>query len=440
MVSKLSSAEVLNFLIIVSVILISSRLLGELFRKFKQPVVVGEILAGIIIGPSLLGSVFPDLFKQIFLSQPRAYGAFDGLANVGVIMLMFIAGTEVDIKQIRKQGKQAASISLMGLIFPFALGFFCIWFFHDYIFAVPETNRIIPALFFGTALSITALSVIVKVLMDLNIIRTKVGGLVLTAAMIDDFLGWVLFSIIIQMMNSKGSDASLTSILVVLVFVGFMMTAGRWLVNKVLGFAAKYLAPPSGVITVGICLCMLGAVLTEYLGIRGIFGAFLVGVAVGDSEHFNKNIEHLIQQFIVNILAPLFFASVGLRVNFVTNFDLSVVLIIVGIACVAKIVGAGIGSRMSGLNKNESLSIAFGMNARGSQEIVLGMLALQAKIIDERIFVGLVVMTMVTILIAGPVMKFYLDKDLRSHKQIEPATEEGRLIVLQNEPNAVVSS
>jgi Kef-type K+ transport system membrane component KefB len=440
MVSKLTSAEVLNFLIIVSVILISSRLLGEVFRKFKQPVVVGEILAGIIIGPSLLGSVFPDLFKQVFLSQPRAYGAFDGLANVGVIMLMFIAGTEVDLKQIRKQGKQAASISLMGLLFPFALGFFCIWFFHDYIFAVPETNRLIPALFFGTALSITALSVIVKVLMDLNIIRTKVGGLVLTAAMIDDFLGWILFSIIIQMMNAKASDASFSSILMVLIFVGFMMTAGRWLINKILGFAAKYLAPPSGVITVGICLCMLGAVFTEYLGIRGIFGAFLVGVAVGDSEHFNKNIEHLIQQFIVNILAPLFFASVGLRVNFVTNFDLSVVLIILGIACVAKIVGAGIGSRMSGLNKNESLSIAFGMNARGSQEIVLGMLALQAKIIDERIFVGLVVMTMVTILIAGPVMKFYLDKDLKAHKQIEPAAEsEGRLIVLQNEPGVAAS-
>jgi Kef-type K+ transport system membrane component KefB len=442
MVSKLTSAEVLNFLIIVSVILISSRLLGEVFRKFKQPVVVGEILAGIIIGPSLLGSVFPDLFKQVFLSQPRAYGAFDGLANVGVIMLMFIAGTEVDLKQIRKQGKQAASISLMGLLFPFALGLFCIWFFHDYIFAVPETNRLIPALFFGTALSITALSVIVKVLMDLNIIRTKVGGLVLTAAMIDDFLGWILFSIIIQMMNAKASDASFSSILMVLIFVGFMMTAGRWLINKILGFAAKYLAPPSGVITVGICLCMLGAVFTEYLGIRGIFGAFLVGVAVGDSEHFNKNIEHLIQQFIVNILAPLFFASVGLRVNFVTNFDLSVVLIILGIACVAKIVGAGIGSRMSGLNKNESLSIAFGMNARGSQEIVLGMLALQAKIIDERIFVGLVVMTMVTILIAGPVMKFYLDRDLKAHKKIEHAAvseSEGRLILLQKEPEVVAS-
>lgn len=423
MVSKLSSPEVLSFLIIVSVILISARLLGEIFRKFKQPVVVGEILAGIIIGPSLLGSAFPDLFNQIFTSQPRAYGAFDGLANVGVILLMFVAGSEVDLKQIRKQGKPAASISLLGLLLPFALGFLCIWFFHDYIFAVPATDRLIPALFFGTALSITALAVIVKVLIDLDIIRTKVGGLVLTAAMIDDFLGWILFSIIIQMMNAKGGDASLTSILFILLFVAFMMTIGRWIVDKILAFSVKYLTPPGGIITVAICLCFLGAVFTEYLGIRGIFGAFLVGVAVGDSKHFNHHIQHIIQAFIVSIIAPLFFASVGLRVNFVTNFDFSTVVIILGIACIAKIFGAGIGSRISGLNKNESLAVAFGMNARGSQEIVLGLAALQAKIIDEQVFVGLVVMTIVTILIAGPLMKYYLEKDLKEKGTLESETK-----------------
>jgi Kef-type K+ transport system membrane component KefB len=134
-----------------------------------------------------------------------------------------------------------------------------------------------------------------------------------------------------------------------------------------------------------------------------------------------------------------FFASVGLRVNFVTNFDLSVVLVILGIACIGKLVGAGVGSRMSGLNRNESYAIAFGMNARGSQEIVLGMLALQAKIIDERIFVGLVVMTMVTILITGPVMKFYLDKDLKLRKE-SGAQSEAQLIMLQDKPDAAAAN
>ena len=195
MVSKLNSDEVLNFLIIVSVILITARILGEICRKFKQPAVIGEILAGIILGPSLLGTAFPNIFNEIFISQPRSYAAFDGLANIGIILLMFIAGFEVDLKQIRKQGKQAASISILGLVFPFALGFATVYFFYDQIFSVPTQNKTIPAMFFGTALSITALSVIAKVLLDMNMLRSKIGNLILTAAMINDFLGWILFSI-----------------------------------------------------------------------------------------------------------------------------------------------------------------------------------------------------------------------------------------------------
>lgn len=408
MVSKLSSAEVLNFLIIVTIILISARLLGEVFRKFRQPVVIGEILAGVIIGPSLLGAVFPGFFKEIFLSQPRAYGAFDGLSNVGIIMLMFVAGLEVDLLLIRKSGKHAAAISMMGLIFPFLLGFLAVWFFYAEIFSTPSKSLVIPAMFFGTALSITALSVIAKILIDLNILRTKIGNLVLTAAMIDDFMGWILFSIIISMMNQNKGMPAYESVGLVLLYVLFIMTIGRWVVDKILLLAEKYLAPPGGIITVGICLCFLSAVLTEWLGVRGIFGAFLMGIAIGDSQHFSERSKHVLHQFIVNIIAPLFFASIGLRINFVTNFNLEIVLIILTIACVAKIIGAGIGSRLSGLSKNESWAVAFGMNSRGSQELVLGLLALQAKIIDERIFVGLVVMTIVTILIAGPLMKYFL--------------------------------
>src|SRR5215469_5649394 len=216
MVSKLSSDEVLNFLIIVSVILIAARLLGEICKKYKQPAVIGEILAGIILGPSLLGTLFPNLFKEIFIAQPRSYAAFDGLANMGIILLMFIAGFEVDLKQIRKQGKAAASISLMGLIFPFALGFLTVYLFYDKIFAAPAQSHAISAMFFGTALSITALSVIAKILLDMNMLRSKLGNLILTAAMINDFLGWILFSIIIQLMQTGKQEGSFASVGIVL--------------------------------------------------------------------------------------------------------------------------------------------------------------------------------------------------------------------------------
>jgi len=410
MVSKLSADEVLSFLIIVSVILITARILGEVFRKFKQPAVIGEILAGIILGPSLLGAVAPHFFEKIFTSQNGIpFKAFDGLAQIGIILLMFIAGFEVDLKQIRTQGKKAASISLMGLIFPFVLGFATVWVFYDRIFSTPQgTSLIIPAMFFGTALSITALSVIAKILLDLNILRSKIGNLVLTAAMIDDFLGWILFSIIIQMMGK--SDGSFASVAMVIGFTVFILTIGKWIVDKILRIADKFLSV-GGLITVAVSLCLISAVFTEYLGVRGIFGAFLMGVAIGDSKYFPERIQNILHQFVVNIIAPLFFASIGLRVNFVTNFNIEIVMIILMIACVAKLIGAGIGARMSGMNKNESYAVAFGMNSRGSQEIVLGTLALQAKIIDEPVFVALIFMTVVTILIAGPLMRYYLNKE-----------------------------
>ncbi len=409
MVSKLSSAEVLHFLIIVTVVLVLARTLGELCRKYKQPSIIGEIIAGIILGPTLLGAYWHDMFNNIFLSAPRAYGAFDGLANVGIILLMFIAGFEVDIKQIKRDGKQAAAISLTGIIFPFIIGFAAAWFFYERIFQNSDSNQFVTSMFFGTALSITALSVITKVLMDLNILKTKIGNIVLTSAMIDDFLGWVLFSIVMQMMHSK-DQGSWTSVAMVLVFALFMVTIGRWGVNKMLFVAQKNLKI-GRVITLAICLCFIAAIITEYLGVRGVFGAFLMGVAVGDSEYFTERHKLILHQFTVNIIAPLFFASVGLRLNFIANFNLEVVAIILGIACLAKLLGAGIGSRISGMNKNESIAIAFGMNARGSQEIVLGLLALQAKIIDERVFEALVVMTVATVIISGPIMKYYFLKD-----------------------------
>jgi len=414
MVSKLNSPEILHFLIIVTLVLVSARVLGEVFRKFNQPAVIGEILAGIILGPSLIGTYFPGFFESIFLVQPTAYSAFDGLANVGIIVLMFVAGIEVELGKIRKYGKHAASISLAGLIFPFSLGFLTVWFFYGYLFNNPIQDKLIPAMFFGTALSITALSVCAKILMDLNILKTKIGMLTLTAAMIDDFFGWILFSIILQLMNKEG-EGGFGSILMILLFVAVLMTAGRWAINKLLEFSEKNLKQPGGSITVGILLCLIGAVFTEYLGIRGVFGAFLMGVAVGDSKHFKEKYQDILHQFIVNIFAPLFFASIGLRINFITNFHLGIVTFILLVACIAKLVGAGVGARIGGLKSNESMAVAFGMNARGSMEIVLGLLALQAKIIDERIFVGLVVMTMVTILIAGPMMKYFLQRHNSIH-------------------------
>lgn len=410
MVSKLSSPEIVHFLIILIIILIPARLLGELCRRYKLPAIIGEIFAGIIVGPTILGMLYPGAFEYVFLSAPHAFQAFDGISNIGIILLMFIAGFEVDLKQIRENGKQAISISLTGIIFPFAIGFAAVWFFYESHFANDANNQLVTSLFFGTALSITALAVITKILLDLDMLSTRIGNIVLTAAMVDDFLGWILFSIIIQLMHVGKEEASFWSATIVVLYAVFMLTIGRWLIHKLLAFAGRT-QKTGRMLTVAICLCLISACITETLGVRGVFGAFLVGIGINDSAYFTEKHKHVLHQFTIYVLAPLFFASVGLRLNFIANFDIEIVALILVVACLAKLVGAGIGSALSGMTRNESIAVAFGMNARGAQEIVLGLLALQAKIINEPVFEGLVVMTVVTMIISGPIMKYYFLKE-----------------------------
>ena len=418
MITKLSSTEIIHFLIILLLILIPARLLGELCRRYKLPAIIGEIFAGIIVGPTLFGVLFPNLFNNVFISAPKASGAFDGIANIGIVLLMFIAGFEIDLKQVRKNGKQAIAISLSGILFPFAIGFITVWYMFTTHFANGVNNQLVTSLFFGTALSITALSVITKILLDLDILKTKIGNIVLTAAMVDDFLGWILFSIIIQMMNSGKEQVSFWSVISVVLFAVFMLTGGRWIIHKLLAYAGKS-GKASNVFTVAVCLCFVGAAVTEALGVRAVFGAFLTGVAISDSKYFTEAHKQVLHQFTIYVLAPLFFGSVGLRLNFVSNFNLEIVVLILVIAFLAKLVGAWIGSALSGMTRNESIAVAFGMNARGSQEIVLGLIALQAKIISSPVFEGLVVMTVVTMVISGPIMKYYFLKE----QKLQPASD-----------------
>jgi len=407
MIAKLSSTEIIHFLIILLLILIPARLLGELCRRYKLPAIIGEIFAGIIVGPTLFGVLFPNLFNNVFISAPKASGAFDGIANIGIVLLMFIAGFEIDLKQVRKNGKQAIAISLSGILFPFAIGFITVWYMFTTHFANGVNNQLVTSLFFGTALSITALSVITKILLDLDILKTKIGNIVLTAAMVDDFLGWILFSIIIQMMNSGKEQVSFWSVISVVLFAVFMLTGGRWIIHKLLAYAGKS-GKASNVFTVAVCLCFVGAAVTEALGVRAVFGAY-----------FTEAHKQVLHQFTIYVLAPLFFGSVGLRLNFVSNFNLEIVVLILVIAFLAKLVGAWIGSALSGMTRNESIAVAFGMNARGSQEIVLGLIALQAKIISGPVCEGLVVMTVVTMVISGPIMKYYFLKE----QKLQPASD-----------------
>jgi len=406
---KLSHSEVINLLLQLASMLIMARIFAEIAQKFRQPAVVGELLAGIILGPTILGTFSPEMFDFLFQSHASANLALDGIVQVAVILLLFIAGLEVELHLVYSQGKSAISISLLGLIVPFILGFIFPYLFPSF-FGFADGERLLFSLFMGTAMAITALPVVVRILMDMNMFKTKMGMVIVASAMVNDIIGWLIFSVILSFMGKSGSLSLMSTVGITLLFTIFMLTIGKGLINKVLPWINKKLAWPGGLLSLSMALCFLAAAFTEWLGIHAIFGAFLLGVAMGDSDHMSERAKEIIHQFINNIFAPLFFVSIGLKVNFFTNFSPLLVLAVLVISFAGKIIGSGFGALRSGYPVKEALAVGFGMNARGAMEIILGLIALEVGLVDEKLFVALVVMAIITSMTSGPLMRWALKK------------------------------
>ena len=408
---KLSHADVVHLLIQLSAMLAMGRILAEVARKLHQPAVIGEIIAGILLGPTVLGMFQPEWFEALFPTASGAGIVLTGFVQVAVVMLLFIAGLEVDLHIVWQQGRQAVTTSVFGLIIPFSIGFTFPYFYPEF-FGINDVNaRLTFALFMGTAMGITALPVIVRILMDLNIFRSRMGLLVVASAMVDDLVGWLIFSVILGLIGKGGGSMPLINTVILTIgYAAFMLTIGRGLLNRILPWVNKKLAWPGGVLSISLALCFLAGAFTEYIGIHAIFGAFIMGVALGDSEHFSERAKEIVHQFINNIFAPLFFVSIGLRVNFIANFDLVLTLVILAIAFTGKIIGSGLGARLGGFSWKESIATGFGMNARGAMEIILGLIALENGLINEKVFVSLVIMALITSMTSGPLMKWCLNR------------------------------
>lgn len=384
-----------------------ARVMGEVAARFGQPMVLGEIVAGILLGPSLLGAIWPEARQFLFPSAGPLPVAMQGITTLSVVLFMLVAGTEVDLSTIWQQGRSLFVISILGILAPFSVGFLAAWIAPDALGRHPGADPLIFRLFLATALSISALPVIAKTLMDLNLYRSDLGMVVIAAAIFDDVAGWQIFAVILGLMgssNGAGLNAGWT-VTLTLAFAAFLFTAGRWIFHRCLPWLAAHASSAGAVLAFAVCAGLLAASFTEWIGTHAIFGAFLVGVALGDSRHLPERTRVMLTQFVSFIFAPLFFASIGMRVDFAAHFDLRLTAIVLGIACLGKIVGCGIGARVCGMPKRESLAVGLAMNSRGAMEIILGLLALEAGIIAEPMFVALVVMALFTSLMSGPLIK-----------------------------------
>jgi Kef-type K+ transport system membrane component KefB len=430
--SALDESAITKLLLAIAVLLGLARLLGELCRKFGQPAVLGEIVAGIILGPTLLGMLLPDVYSYLFPAEAgtAAWIAEEGFITLSAALLLFVVGLEVDLSAVVRQGKAMVLVSAMGIVIPFALGFGAATFFTELLGVGPraEANLLPFQIFCGLAMSITALPVIAKILIDLNLSKSDMGVLVISSAMCNDLIGWIGFAVVLAllppMVTADGGAATGGAALGVygtigatLAFLAFMLTLGRLFMHKALPYVQARWSWPGGVISFAFVIAMMCAALTEFLGIHSIFGAFIAGVAIGDSHHLRERTRDTIHQFVMNIFAPVFFASIGLTIDFRTAFKIETVAIVCVIALVGKVSGCYLGAKFAKLSPRESWAVGFGMAAQGAVGIILGQLAFQAKLISEELMVAIVIMALGTSILAGPAMQRILQ--VKSQRKLQ---------------------
>ncbi|WP_373396744.1 cation:proton antiporter [Algoriphagus halophilus] len=257
------------------------------------------------------------------------------------------------------------------------------------------------------AISITALAVVARILMDLGIFKTQTGLLIIAAAMLVDILGWIVFSVILSLSESGAEGLGVwPTIGLTLFFTLFMLTLGKGLINRVLPWINKNLAWPGGLLSLSLAICFLAASFTEFIGIHAIFGAFIIGVALGDSEYLTEKAKEILHQFINNIFAPIFFVSIGLKVNFVEAFDPGVTGVVVILGLLAKYFGAYLGGRYARISRKESIIVGFGLSTRGSMDIILGLIALETGLVSESLFIGLVILALISSIFSGPLINW----------------------------------
>ncbi|MBX2851642.1 MAG: cation:proton antiporter, partial [Phycisphaeraceae bacterium] len=329
--SALDESAITKLLLAIAVLLGLARLLGELCRKFGQPPVLGEIIAGIILGPTILGSIdpsgldlswlawawqgfetyrLPDVggltYAYLFPAEAgtAAWIAEEGFITLSAALLLFVVGLEVDLSAVVRQGKAMVLVSAMGIVIPFALGFGTATMFAD-LLGVGERaqDNLLPfQIFCGLAMSITALPVIAKILIDLNLSKSDMGVLVISSAMCNDLIGWIGFAVVLALLAATpGGEAAAVvaadenvklgvwpTIFATLGFLAFMLTLGRLFMHKALPYVQARWSWPGGVISFAFVIAMACAALTEFLGIHSIFGAFIAGVAIGDSHHLRE--------------------------------------------------------------------------------------------------------------------------------------------------------
>ena len=445
------SAGPSEFLLVGQIVLLIAvgRGLGEIMQRFGQPSVIGELLAGILLGPSLFGWLWPDAQQAIFPKTPEQKAMIDGIAQFGILLLLLLTGMETDLKLVRRIGKAAVAISITGIVVPFACGFALGEFLPDAVLPNPQA-RVVASLFMGTALSISSVKIVAVVVREMNFMRRNVGQIIVATAVIDDTIGWIIIAVIFSLASQGSLDIASVAkaVLGTLAFLVVSFTIGRRLVFHLIRWANDNLVSTAPVITVILLLMGGMALITHLIGVHTVLGAFVAGILVGESPILTRQIDERLRGLISSFFMPVFFGLAGLSADLSVLRDPDLLMLtglLIVIASVGKFGGAFAGGTMGGLNYRESLALACGMNARGSTEVIIATIGLSIGVLSQNLFTMIVTMAIMTTMAMPPMLRAALarlpmNKDEKERLEREEFEEGGFVANLERPLLAVDES
>jgi Kef-type K+ transport system membrane component KefB len=387
------------------VVIAACRLVGKLFVRIGLPAVVGEMCAGILLGPSLFGLLAPEASGFVFPTE--SLGTLRLLSQVGICLFMFTVGMDLNVGHVRNKAAAAVAVSHAGIVFPFLLGVVLAYFLFTEM-AGPKATFVGFALFMGISMSITAFPVLARILQERKISRTALGSTAITCAAVDDVTAWSIMAFVIAVAKATSLVASGFTLLLAVAFTAIMISVVRRALPVWIGEEQLRREEPSGG-TLGIIVCVViaAALSTEIIGIHALFGAFLAGAVMPDVGDFRRRITTLLEKFSSVLLLPLFFAFTGLRTEIgllAGAEDWLVCAAIVGIATLGKLGGSAVAARVTGMNWRESLQLGALMNTRGLMELIALNIGYDLGILSPRIFTMLVIMAVITTMMTGPLL------------------------------------
>jgi K+:H+ antiporter len=402
------------FVVQLALLMLVGRLLGEAMIRFRQPGVMGQLIAGLVLGPSLLGTLFPDLQHAIFPSAKEQKAMLDGVSQFGVLMLLLLTGMETDLKLVRRTGGASVIASIAGIVVPFACGVALGEALPDSMLPDPG-KRLITSLFLGTALSIASVKIVATVVREMNFLRRTVGQIILASAIIDDTVGWMITAVIFSLALQGHVDiwSVAQSVLGTLAFMGLSLTIGRRLVFIIIRWVNDVFISDFAVITAILLIMCAMAIVTDLIGVHTVLGAFVAGILIGESPILTRHIDEQLRGLVVAFFMPVFFGTAGLSADLTILKDPNLLFLTLGlivIASIGKFGGAFIGGKFAGLTFQESLALGTGMNARGSTEVIVATIGLSMGALSQNLFTMIVTMAVITTMAMPPTLRWTLSR------------------------------